>query len=163
MVQYSLALWYICVKLLLYIMILGDRFTLLLTYYIKMSCLYCRLVSLLLMTNCLPKFYIPLLTVISTFSRVFQISFLQIVLSKDRYWTHQYCLALLSIWTQLCLWVWIHLRKYRNAIILMWDRNILALRKMPFPWVLIDLCKKNDPIGPLGGLELFPEIVRIVF
>ena len=101
------------------------------------------------MTNCLPKFYIPLLTVISTFSRVFQISFLQIVLSKDRYWTHQYCLALLSIWTQLCLWVWIHLRKYRNAIILMWDRNILALRKMPFPWVLIDLCKIMIQLGQL--------------
>ena len=65
--------------------------------------------------------------------RVFQISLLQIVLSKDRYWTHQYCLALLSIWTQLCLWVWIYPRKYLNVMILMWDHNVGTLSKMPSP------------------------------
>ena len=43
-----------------------DHFTVCLTYYIKMSCLYCRLVSLLLMTNYLPKDYTSLLIVIST-------------------------------------------------------------------------------------------------
>ena len=77
-----IALCYSYSKLSSNIMILGDRFTLWLTYYIKMSCLYCRLVSLLLMTNCLPKFYIPLLTVNSTFSRVFQISFCKLCYLK---------------------------------------------------------------------------------
>ena len=61
-----IALWYSYSKLSSNIMILGDRFTLWFTYYIKMSCLYCRLVSPLLMTNYLPKDYNSLLTVIST-------------------------------------------------------------------------------------------------
>ena len=62
--------------------------------------------------------------------RVFQISLLQIVFSKDRYWTHQYCLALLSIWTQLCLWVWMHPRKYLNVMILIRGHDIKTLSNM---------------------------------
>ena len=67
------------------IMILGDRFTLCLTYYIKMNCLYCRYSFSLIDDNLLVKrLYFPFDCNIYVF-RVFQISLLQIVLSEDRY------------------------------------------------------------------------------
>ena len=52
---------------------------------------------------------------------------------------------------------------YLPLMILIWDHDVETLSKMIFPRVLIDFYKKDDPIGPLGGLELFQEITRIVF